>query len=143
MISIENFNEKYIKEAALGLINTYGQDPWNENWTFDSAKRRIEMFIANPNAFSYIIEYKQSIVGYIFGHKDIMSDGDIAFIDELFILPSFQKKGYAKNALELLCQILKTKNINKIELYTIVEDLRFYKKCGFIKNDYIHCEKKL
>lgn len=143
MVNIYKFNEKYIEKAALALVNTYLQDPWNEKWTINSARRRIEIFISNPNAFSYIIENNQNIVGYIFGHKDIMSDGDVALIDELFILPEFQTNGYAKRALELLCQIFKEENINKIELYTIVEDLRFYNKCGFEKNNYIHCEKQL
>ena len=38
---IEKFEENHLDECALQAVATFNAEPWNEVWTFDTARREL------------------------------------------------------------------------------------------------------
>lgn len=143
MITLEKFDSSNLETAAEYIQKVYSNPTWGENWTLERAKKRVKYITSNFTSLAYTIKKEEDIVGFMFGKLDIIGEDDIFYLDELFINPSFQRKGYGLQALNKLETELRDRNINKIELHTIDDDVKFYNKCGYTKSPYIHFEKKL
>lgn len=79
-------------------IDTYPFDP-------DIWKKNVEHFMSNPHLGRiYTIRQDQDIAGYLvltFIYS-FEYQGLIAFVDELYILPAFQKKGIGQKTMEFI-----------------------------------------
>lgn len=129
--------------AIKALIETYVQPPWEEKWTEDRVEKRIEYFTTGKASLSYRIDNDGVTVGFIFGRKEIIAQKDIFYLDELFIHPDYQRKGYGRLALNCLEKELLSIGISSIELHTIKEDVGFYTKVGYKRSELILFEKKI
>ncbi len=48
MSNIYEFKKEYLNECAELFVKTFSQDPWNEPWNFESAKRRLGHVALSP-----------------------------------------------------------------------------------------------
>ena len=79
---------------------------------------------------TYMIEFEGQTVGKI--HIDYSDN--LAFIFGFGILPQFRDKGYGKEALKSALQLIKERNIEKVELDVACKNdtaLNLYKSLGF------------
>jgi len=90
-------------------MDTYTQDPWNENWTPELVRQRISDLTVSPISINYVIcDKSNAIVGALFGRRNIFVDSTELFIDEFFIASGNQRKGYGKKLLDYVgCQLNK------------------------------------
>jgi GNAT superfamily N-acetyltransferase len=143
MIELVSYSLDDKKTAAEILVETYAREPWNEKWTIERAEKRIVFFTTGEATRSYKILYDDEMVGFLFGRMDLIAEKDIFYLDELFISPNHQRKGYGRLALECLEMELKSNGVTSIELHTIEEDVGFYTKVGYKRSDLILFEKEI
>jgi len=114
-------------------VNTYKQEPWNENWEKEIAMKRINEAIENNNSENYCINKDNKIIGVMFGRRNYYIDKKELYIDEYFIEYNNQRKGIGKYFLEYIEKDLKHKNYSSMVLLTrksFPSEL-FYRKNGF------------
>ena len=122
-----------IDEITELYIETYKQEPWNENWKKEIARERIKDAIENNNAENYCINMDNRIIGVMFGRRNYFIDRKELYIDEYFVEYKNQKKGIGKYFLEYIEKDIKQKNYSSMVLLTkkgFPSEL-FYKKNDF------------
>ena len=127
-ITIDNLDE-----ITKLYMETYKEEPWNENWEKEIAKEKIRDLIENNISENYCIKNEEKIIGVMFGRRNYFIDKKELYIDEYFIEYNNQRKGIGKYFLDFIENDIKQKNYSSIVLLTkksFPSEL-FYKSSGF------------
>lgn len=143
MLFLQPCSELDINSAATLMCRVYGEPPFNEKWSLDRAKKRIAAFLSGTSTRGYAMIIDTAIVGYLFGRMGMAVNGDIFFVNEMYVDPKYQRKGCGSMALNQLAEELKKENVIRIELHTLSEDISFYEKNGFSPSSYLYLEKDI
>lgn len=143
MLYLRKCTNDDIPHAAQLMCAVYKEPPFNENWQYDRSEKRITAFLSGIGGKGYSMNIDTSVIGYLFGRTDISAKGDVFYIQELFVDPSYQRKGAGSMAIEQLIEELRKENVKKLELHTISEDIGFYKKNGFKPSSFLFLEKDI
>ncbi|HWZ15390.1 MAG TPA: GNAT family N-acetyltransferase [Mucilaginibacter sp.] len=128
------------------FLKSYNQPPWNYHWTFDKAKQYLSEYMNCTQFVGFILYDEGEPVGAILGHKKTWWTGPQFMIDEFFISPERQRKGYGKKLLDFCDQYA---NENGIELLILMTNkympaYQFYTKSGYINTEqYVFMFKQL
>ncbi len=57
---IEPLEERHLDECAHLLVSTFNAEPWNENWTFDTAKKTLDQTLEAPGFMGSWIDLSSS-----------------------------------------------------------------------------------
>ena len=76
---------------------------------------------------------KEKLIGAIFTHEKTWWNNDEIFIDEMFILPEYQRKGHGTELIKAVEKHIRKKNLAGMTLITYRTSLapEFYIKNGF------------
>ena len=127
-------NENDIPALAEAMSASYSEEPWNEKWESDRAKRRIKSILDGFESLGVAAFEDDKLIGAALGFVDPYADEDFFFVSELFVIPEWKKRGVGKKLLAELEARLKEKGVSVVELISIKENWEFYAKCG-INND--------
>ena len=138
-------NDKNLLEEVIEIyVETYSQEPWNEPWTLEMADKKINTYLKNPNAKSYISIIDGKVVGFIMGHINYYLDQCEFSIEEFIIKKEYQGKGIGTKMLNYVEEDLKKIGIDGIILLTGsgFPSEKFYEKNKFRKLDRVIVMKK-
>ncbi|MEZ4668763.1 MAG: GNAT family N-acetyltransferase [Anaerolineae bacterium] len=128
-------------EILLPLMGEY----YNfEGIVFDDAKARRAMggLLADARyGLAWIIRVDNAVAGYMvvcFGYG-LESGGRDAFIDELYLRPSFRGQGIGTQAMKIMIEACRIHGVHVVYLEVGPENelaIRYYAKAGFIERGF-------
>lgn len=138
-MEIKELKSKHLIECADLLIATYNCEPWNFHWTKELAIRYLTEYFTSPRFVGFILVENDKILGATFGHNKTWWNNDELYIDELYIAPTYQRKGYGTILLNHLEKYIKERKLAGFTLLTnkYMPSVLFYEKNGVIKGEHI------
>lgn len=136
MNCILKFEEKHIKKCSNIYPNIFNSEPWNENWSVETAYNRLKDIYDSPKFKGLVYIDNGKILGAILGNIECWDKGFKYFLKEFFIDNNCQGRGIGSSMIDFMENELKKINVNSIELYTLRgrQTEGFYKKNGYEKS---------
>ena len=133
MVRYEELTKEHIKEIAEIYVDAFNSEPWNDEWTNESASKRISQMI-NCEGFDGLVAYEdEKLIGMILGNHEYYYDAMLFQIKEFCVDVKVKGAGIGAKLLNEFTTRLKIKGIGRIVLLTARTDGTegFYKKHGF------------
>src|SRR4051812_37342928 len=95
-MEIRQVTKNDIATCAEAFKASYNQFPWNHNWKMPDAIKYLNEYVDAPHFQGFMIHDEGKVSGALFGHTKTWWTNNQFMIDELFIAPENQGKGYGK-----------------------------------------------
>ncbi|MDZ7544088.1 GNAT family N-acetyltransferase, partial [Clostridium perfringens] len=103
-------------------VETFNSPPWNDEWTIETASKRLYQMI-NCEGFYGLIAYKEEmVVGMILGSEEQFFNGLMFNIKEFCIKNEMRNNGIGTILLKEFENRLKNRGVTEIILFTSRED---------------------
>ncbi|EKO1914149.1 GNAT family N-acetyltransferase [Clostridium botulinum] len=121
-----------IKELANMYVNTFNSPPWNDEWTIETASKRLYQMVNCESSYGLVAYEDKLICGMILGSEEQYYNGIMFNIKEFCVRNDVRSKGFGTKIFEEFENRLKNKGITEIILLTSRDDRTegFYKKRG-------------
>jgi ribosomal protein S18 acetylase RimI-like enzyme len=96
--------------------------------------KEFNEFVESPNLIIFVVEENKKLIAYINSkiHKSFWSKR--GYIDDLFVLKTYRKKGVATKLINEFIKFLEDKKINELQLSVSIKNkkaIELYEKLGF------------
>lgn len=120
------------------FIQSYNCAPWNAQWTTEKARQYLTEYADNPHFVGFILEDEGEVVGAAFAHKKTWWSNTQLFIDEFFVSPEKQRKGYGKFLMDQCSNYAKENGLQILVLMTnkFMPAYKFYNKINYTPTDH-------
>lgn len=128
-----------IRCCAEILCSVYNNEVWQCRWTIDTAEAYLKDYFKAEKFVGFIMEIGGRLCGAIFCHEKIWWNNSELFIDEMFINPAFQRRGYGSELIKAAEVYIDEHGLAGFTLTTnrFSPAPEFYKKNGFINCEHI------
>ncbi|MCM3127554.1 GNAT family N-acetyltransferase [Paenibacillus provencensis] len=136
-LELRLFDGNDILQCVDTFINVFNQDPWNDEWSTDTAYRYLIDFTNTPGFTGVVAVDGEEMIGFIFGTSKHWWSGKEFFINEMCVSVQKQKTGVGSALMRFLIEKLESDEISNVTLLTdrgIPAEV-FYKKNGFTEID--------
>ncbi len=129
----QRFTTSDLEQGAKVYVSCFNAPPWDDNWTLDDAKKRLETLLQFPGAIGLVATRESRIVGLAIGHCEPWSDGRHFYLNEMCIDPAEQRSGIGGALLREFLQVLREEGISSLYLLTDTGTgaEAFFRKNGF------------
>ena len=136
---IREIKKEDIVACANILCNVYNNELWRCRWTTEVAADYLTDYFNMEKFVGYVLEEDGEILGGIFAHEKIWWNNTEIFVEEMFVKPEQQGKGYGSMLLQQMEKYIKTKGLAGMTLLTnkYAPAPKFYKKNGFEECEHI------
>ena len=134
-----------IKSCSLEHIQEYGEiyakafsgEPWNDCWKIEDAILHVSEILESKQSYGLECLTEGKVVGFILGSTMLFHYGRVFEINDLAVLPDYQRKGIATKLLERCLAEMEECGIKGVNLITTNEGILpgFYGKHGFERED--------
>jgi len=135
--TIAPMTAKHLEQCIELYMKVFNRDPWNESWTYETAKERLTDLLHTPKFTGFFWEIDGTPIGFIAGNSKKTYQGTTFYLAELCINHEIQGKGYGSKLLQYLEKDLQKKQVKSIYLLTSTGGLAesFYRKNGYAVNN--------
>jgi len=126
---IKEFAMDEFQQCVELLIATFNGAPWNDSWTEETAGACLREIVENKRFFGFALWEGDALVGAAFCHAWTYWRGGQAYVDELFVAPGCQRKGYGRLLMEAVEACAKEQGLVSVTLLTN----RAYPSFGFFE----------
>ncbi|ACD52876.1 spermidine acetyltransferase [Clostridium botulinum] len=131
-MEILRINESDIEECANIFVEAFNAEPWNDNWTIESAHRRLQDIYKSPNFVGVKYTENNEIFGALFGNCEEWFEGRQFNIKEVFVSKKIQGKNIGSKLINSAENEVKKLGVDFIFLSTQNNNLKnFYLKHDF------------
>ena len=131
-IEIERIESiKKIEQCAEMYPAAYNSEPWNDNWTIETATALLTCYYNTPNFMGWVATHNDRIIGCAIGNIEPYFSGDIFILKEIFVAVGSQQSGIGSRVIATVKKDLQKLNIKMVMLFTIRPIFNFYEKSGF------------
>lgn len=129
------FTSDHLDAAARLYLSVFNAPPWNDQWTLETAHRRLADTLNTPEALG-LIALEGELMGFCIGYSEQWFDGKYFHLKELCVRTDRQRTGIGTHLLHHLEQMLHEMQIARLYLLTMrgspAEE--FYAKRGYSTN---------
>ena len=138
-MQIQAIIKQKLDDYAALMAEVYNGDPWNQNWSNESAKKLLGEIICMPRFVGFEATDGDMLIGCALCREKTWWTQDELFVEELFIRRSAQRKGCGTALLAFLEEYAREKNLAGMTLLTDknMPALKFYKKNGFAQAGHV------
>lgn len=138
-MNIRKMEQKDIVSCADILCSVYNNELWQCRWNREVATEYLMDFYVMKKFVGYVMEENGEVCGAIFAHEKVWWNNSEVFVEEMFIQPQLQRKGYGTMLLEKVGEYVKEKGFAGITLSTnkYAPAPKFYRKNGFGDSEHV------
>ena len=111
---IEAFNEDHLDDCAHLLVATFNAEPWNDNWTLDTAKQEIAWTMKVPG-FVGLISLDEEVVAFATGWREPDDVRKVFYLKTFCVRPDAQGTGVGSRLIAHLKEHLGSKGVAEVE----------------------------
>ena len=115
---IKTFSIDDIQKCSELFIDVFNGSPWNDKWTSETANIYLQELIDNKRFLGFTLWDNDLLIGAVFCHMKNHYRGDEIFVDEMFISPDYQRKGYGMKLMNEVEKFAKDNSFISITLLT-------------------------
>ena len=121
------------------LCSVYNNELWQCIWTKQTAAEYLTDFFEMKKFLGYVLEDGNAIMGGIFAHEKVWWNNSEIFVEEMFIKPEQQRKGYGSMLIGQIEKYVTEKGLAGITLSTnkYAPAPAFYRKNGFADCEHV------
>jgi aminoglycoside 6'-N-acetyltransferase I len=132
---IEGFRRDHLEECARLLVATFNAEPWNDEWTLDTAKKELTWTMGVPG-FVGLVSLDEGVVAFATGYREPDDRREVFYLKTFCVKPDAQGTGVGSRLLGYLREHLDKGGVNTIYLITHrgTPAEAFYRKNGYTVN---------
>ena len=136
-VNITDMELSHIAEYAELFVSVFNAEPWNDEWTKETAQIRIENMMKTNTFIGKALYAGNDLKGLIWGQKKQHYNGMHFHIEEFCVKTPEQNKGFGSALLKALEGALSEIGVSNIYLITSKGDKTegYYSKRGFVSSD--------
>jgi aminoglycoside 6'-N-acetyltransferase I len=135
-ITIEKITSVKTLEQCAGMYPAaYNAEPWNDNWTCETAAALLSCYYNTPGFSGWTAKRDDRIIGCAIGNIEPYYSGNIFILKEIFVSVSSHGTGAGSSLIAALKDDLHKINIKMVILSTYRSIFDFYVKSGFKEMD--------
>ena len=120
---IEPIDRTVPSGASELFVAVFNDDPWNEDWTADAARARLQELVELPGFVGYQLvdgleRGQHGVLGVAMGYTRTWHTGPVYKLDHLYITPDRQGEGLGSRLLRHLEDDLYGRGVHSIRLAT-------------------------
>lgn len=121
------------------LSAVYNNELWGCRWTKEAGTAYLKDYFGAQKFVGFVIEEEGKILGAMFAHEKIWWNNSELYVDEMFVLPDKQRKGYGSMLISTAEEYIREKKLAGLTLCTnrYAPAPYFYRKNGFNDNEAI------
>ena len=125
-------NGVYLDELAQLYVETFNAEPWNDEWTFETARKRLYMMLHTDVSFGLCVYREGQMYGAVLGEMEQYYDGLMFEVKEYWVKNEMRGKGIGSKLFAELEKRLRERDVKNIILITAKGDAteHFYHKQG-------------
>ncbi|UOQ50160.1 GNAT family N-acetyltransferase [Gracilibacillus caseinilyticus] len=127
------FTSEQVEACTELYMQVFNNEPWNETWTYQSARERLTDLQRTPKFLGYLLYKDDRLMGFIAGNSKKSYTGFTFYAAELCIDNWEQGNGYGTKLLTYLEERLKSIGVESLYLLTANDGKA---KVFYQKNDY-------
>lgn len=130
---IRKMEKSDISACAEILSAVYNNEMWQCRWTRETGEAYLTDYYNGEKFVGFVIEKEGKILGAMFAHEKIWWNNSELYVDEMFVLPEEQRKGYGSMLIKSAEEYVKEKELAGLTLCTnkYAPAPGFYRKNGF------------
>lgn len=138
-MNVRVMKETDIPACADILRSVYNNELWQCRWSRETAIEYLTDFFRMQKFVGYVLESDGIVMGGIFAHEKVWWNNSEVFVEEMFVEPELQRKGYGTRLLNQVEDYIAKKELAGMTLSTnrYAPAPLFYKKNGFVDCEHI------
>ena len=128
----EALTEDHLDECAHLVVSAFSGEPWNESWTFETAREELRWILSVPG-YEGFVSKGEGISGFATGYREQDGDRRVFYLRILCVRPDLQGKGVGRRLVRHLEETLRETNVTVVYLITRKGGRAeaFYRKNGY------------
>ncbi len=110
--------EKHITQCVDLHISAFNPEPWGDEWTVETATKYLYEFFTHKRFVGFVVIDNNVVTGALLAREKTYFCGDEFYIEELFVAPDSQRKGYGKALMKAVEKYVEGKGFDAITLLT-------------------------
>ena len=121
------------------FTNVFNNPPWNDEWTTETARTYLRELIDHKRFLGYTLWENDTLIGAVFSHMKNHYRGEEILVDELFVSPDCQRKGYGMLLMDEIEKYARENSFISVTLLTGAGKpaFMFYEKRGYKHLNYL------
>ena len=130
---IRRINQNDIPEVSHIFTRAYSGEDWQEQWSYETAKERIQELLSLPHGIGFVYVFNGVITGCMICEVVTWCTGKQLEIKELFVDPTYQKNGIGKSFMDYINGFVSEHGITNVFLWTNNSRslINFYTRTGY------------